>query len=63
MTPRTGRPPIGETTKDKRVFLRVSDDELEKLNYCKEILGLSKAEVIRRGIDNVYKEAQKKARK
>ena len=58
MSPRTGRP----TTDPKRsnMNIRFSEKDLEKLDYCAKVLGLTKAEVIRRGIDKMYDEALKK---
>jgi len=60
MSPRTGRPPIGDSSKDKQYRLRMSKEELQRLDYCVEVLGLTKAEVIRQGIDEMYEKAQKK---
>lgn len=60
MSPRTGRPPIGDSSKDKQYRLRMSDDELKMLNYCCKVYGLTKAEVIRQGIKRLYEEAPKK---
>lgn len=59
MSPKTGRPPIGDSSKDRGYRIRMSDEELKKLDYCAKVLGLSKAEVIRRGIDEMYEKAQK----
>lgn len=58
MSPRTGRPT--EDPKKGRVQLRMSDREAEKLEYCCEKTGMSKADVIRRGIELVYKEVSEK---
>lgn len=58
MSPRTGRPP-SDNPKNRGYRLRVTDAELEKLDYCCKALGLTKAEVIRQGIDKMYLEAQK----
>jgi predicted DNA-binding protein len=33
---------------------------LEKLNYCSEKTGMTKADIIRKGIDLVYNEVTKK---
>lgn len=55
MSPRTGRPPKSDS-RNNQYRIRMSDDELEKLEKCCEITGLSKAEVIRRGIEKVYQE-------
>lgn len=60
MSPRTGRPPVGKSTRDKQYRLRMSAEEWAKLEYCCQSTGLTKAEVIRLGIDKVYQEAQKK---
>lgn len=55
MSPRTGRPPKPDS-KENQYRLRMSDEELDKLNFCCQKTSLSKAEVIRKGIDMVYKE-------
>jgi len=60
MSPRTGRPPVGESSKDKQYRLRMSDEETKMLDYCCEVFGLTKAEVIRQGIKEMYQKAQKK---
>lgn len=57
MSPRTGRPT--EDPKKLRLELRLSKKDEEKLNFCCSIFHLSKAEVIRMGIDEVYQKAQK----
>jgi predicted DNA-binding protein len=58
MSPRTGRPT--DEPKKNQTRIRMSDGDLEKLDYCSEVLGLNKAEVIRRGIEMMYQEALKK---
>lgn len=57
MSPRTGRPT--DNPKNARLELRLSDEDVWKLNFCCKTLGLTKAEVIRRGIDRVFQEAKK----
>lgn len=57
MAPRTGRPTDDPKTYETRV--RMSDSDLEKLNYCCQILRVTKAEVIRQGIEEMYRKAQK----
>lgn len=42
------------------IKIRISKEDLDKINYCKEKLNISKSEVIRLGIDTIYKETQKK---
>lgn len=57
VSPRTGRPT--EDPKKTRLEFRLSDSDAEKIDFCCRTLGLTKAEVIRRGIDKVYQEAKK----
>lgn len=58
MSPRNGRPP----SKDPKVHetrIRMSDNDIFKLEYCCKETGLTKADVIRKGIDEVYKQLKK----
>jgi len=59
MTPKIGRPKTGNA-KEVKVNTRLSDEEAKKLDYCCEALHITKAEVIRRGIDKVYAELKSK---
>lgn len=61
MSPRTGRPTYDP--KNERIGMRLSEDESAKLHYCCEVLGLSKTEVIRKGINILYQEALKQKEK
>ena len=58
VSPRTGRPT--EDPKRKRFELRVSEKENEMLEFCMKETGMSRADVIRRGIELVYKEITQK---
>ena len=58
MSPRTGRPT--QEPKGNRESFRLSDADIEKLNVCVEKTGLSKTDIVRKGIDLVYKKAIKK---
>lgn len=58
MSPRTGRPT--DNPKKERVGFRLSDEESRMLDYCCKVLGLSKTEVIRLGIKEMYERALKK---
>ena len=60
MSPKTGRPPIGDSSKDKQYRLRMSNEEIEMLDYCCKVYGISKAEVIRQGIKYLYDKTHKK---
>lgn len=55
MLSRKGRPPKVDS-RDNQYRIRLSDEELRKLDFCCEKTGLSKADVIRRGIEAVYRE-------
>lgn len=57
MSPRTGRPTDDPKTNNMRI--RLSDGDIEKLDYCCKSTGMSKAEVIRKGIREVYSEIKK----
>lgn len=52
-----GRPT--DNPKNNNYRIRMTDEELEKLEICCERTGLSKADVIRKGIDLVYREIAK----
>lgn len=58
MSPRTGRPT--EEPKQHRESFRMSDEDIKKLNICCEKTGMSKADVVRKGIELVYKEVSEK---
>lgn len=61
MSPRTGRPT--DDPKTKRMEIRISLLDSIKLEYCCETLNLSKTEVIREGINNVYQKALESSKK
>ena len=53
MSPRTGRPTTDPKKHETRI--RMSDKEIEMLEICCKKTGLTKADVIRQGIELVYK--------
>lgn len=61
MSPRTGRPT--EEPKTKRLEFRMSLLDSIKLEYCCETLNLTKTEVIRKGINMIYQQAQELTKK
>jgi len=61
MSPRTGRPT--DDPKKLNTRIRLSESDIEMLNYCCEVYGLTKAEVIRQGIKQLYEKAQKEIKK
>lgn len=59
MTPAHGRPP-SKDPKRNDTRIRLTDSEAQKLDYCSKMTGMTKADVIRKGIDMVYAEVTKK---
>lgn len=58
MTPSTGRPP-SDNPKDLQYRLRMTKEDAEKLEYCCKATGKTKAEILREGLELVYKSVQK----
>lgn len=54
-----GRPPTGDKPMKDRLFVLVSDETKERLEYCKEALGKTTSDVVRLGIDKVYGDLEK----
>ena len=50
MSPRTGRPPI-ENPKSERITIRIDSERSKILEDCAKHFGISKTEVLSRGID------------
>lgn len=57
MSPRTGRPT--DNPKQARLEIRLSKDDISKLEYCCKKTGLTKAEILRQGIEKVYENLKK----
>lgn len=58
MSPRNGRPP-SDNPKSHRKSYRLSDEDMEKLHFCVEHTDMNETEIIRKGIDLVYREVKK----
>lgn len=58
MSPRTGRPTTDPKNHETRI--RMSDEDIRLLEICCQKTGLSKSEVIRQGIREVYKRVSEK---
>jgi hypothetical protein len=54
-----GRPPSEHPLKN-RIFVLVGDETKAKLEACKETLGTTTSDVVRKGIDMVYDGLEKK---
>ncbi len=52
MSPKTGRPT--SDPKNTSSHFRLSDQDIEMLNFCAKETGLTKTEIIRQGIREVY---------
>ena len=50
---KSGRPPKDET-RDITIRARFYEDEVKKLDYCCQVTGKSRSEIIREGIEIVY---------
>ena len=57
MSPKMGQK-IKDNTKDFMLRTRLDNETLEKLDYSAEKFGISKSEVVRRGIDDEYQKAK-----
>lgn len=57
MSPQIGRPTDDPKTLSTRV--RLSQDDIDMLNYCVEITGKTKSEIIRQGIKVIYQGLKK----
>ena len=62
MSPRTGRPPIQETSRSEKLNIRLTKQEKEEIEYCSEKLNLSRTDTIMKGIGLVKEEIKKKLR-
>ena len=58
MSPRTGRPTTEPKTHQQRI--RMSDKDIDMLEYCCKATGRTKADIIRDGVKMVYDSLQKK---
>ena len=56
MSPRTGRPTTDPKKHETRI--RMSDEDVELLEICCKKTGLSKSDVIRKGIREVYEKVK-----
>lgn len=57
MSPRTGRPTTDPKKHETRI--RMSDEDVRILEECCRLTGMTKADVIRQGIREVYEKVKK----
>ena len=55
-----GRPLVGEKALKDRIFVLVGDETKMKLEKCKKELGATTSDIVRKGIDKVYDDLEKK---
>lgn len=58
MSPKTGRP-HSDNPRQMRVEVKMTSDELEKLDFCCKYSGKSRSELIRDGIGLIYEKLSK----
>lgn len=54
MSPRTGRPIIGESRKSSQIGFRVSQTTVEKFEECKKISGRTKVELFEEMVNDLH---------
>lgn len=59
MSPRTGRPPLQETSRNEHLSIRLTKQEKEEINDCSEKLRMSRTDTIMKGIGLVKAEIEK----
>lgn len=59
MSPRTGRPPKTGKTRDKSLNVRLTEEELSELEYCSEKLGMSRTDIIVKGVQLIKERIEK----
>lgn len=58
MSPRTGRPPSKDPKKHE-TRIRMSDEDVQILDYCCMATGKSRSEIIREGVREVFAKLKK----
>lgn len=54
MSPRTGRPPADGKPKEYRITYRATIEDNQKLEFCCNKTGLTKSDIIRQGVNEIY---------
>jgi uncharacterized protein (DUF1778 family) len=60
MSPRTGRPPKNEESKNVSLQLRITEKTAQELKECAELLGISRTEVIEKSVYEFHEKVIKK---
>lgn len=59
MSPKTGRPPIQDTSRNEKLNIRLTAKEKEEIKYCAEKLNISRTDTIMKGIYLVKERLEK----
>ena len=59
MSPKMGRPLIGEIPKNKHLGVRVSQETVDKFQKCAELLGKTKVNLFEDMVDELYERLTK----
>lgn len=60
MSPRTGRPIVGEEPKNKRIALRATETTVRKFQECSDITGKTKTDLLEKMVDDLHGRLTKK---
>lgn len=56
LSPRTGRPIVGDEPKNKRLALRVTETTAHKLKTCADVTGKTQTELLEEMVNRLYNE-------
>lgn len=56
VSPRTGRPIVGEEPRNKRISLRATETTARKFQECSEITGKTQTDLLEKMVDNLHNE-------
>ena len=60
MSPRTGRPIVGNEPKNKRVSLRATETTIRKFQKCSEITNKTQTDLLEQMVDDLHDRLTKK---
>lgn len=60
MSPRTGRPIVGESRKGTQIGFRVAQETVDKFEECKKISGKTKVELFEEMVNALHNKLTKK---
>lgn len=60
MSPKTGRPIVGNEPKNKQIALRATESTVRKFQECAEITGKTKTDLLESMVNDLYEKLTKK---